>query len=550
MARIFRGKFRGVHFVWGALLCSVVIGAVLFRDAAWAALQSLPTAAFGSWAWSGTAGDASSGAGVGFVHLNCSSNGSCAPVNNNQPNVQLDVDTGAVDGWGWIGVAAADTGTAQSMGWLNFDPAPLPDASAFADTRCSNGSKYPALDPVLYPNPICTSAQLNTSNQQEVSGWARLETLAMYGDTVLGSSGGDNDWGWVLLRGRNSADQAEFGVVYREGALEGWAYSGGGTVPSVGVDPTVGLGWISFSAAGPGSTTGPASGYVSTERGNVYVRGGIENPTGTLSPSQYNATFMILSSTNNTIVNFNSELLGEGTFTEEDYNQMNLPSADNAFSSTLGTLKLDHLTTAVDGVRNIYGNEVVALSSLASMSGDFFLDGGVYTVDNGLSGHQTYALSNAVTFTNGTSALTTGPYDGSGVIVVNGDLVIDANVFYNATQVFDVKNLASVAWIVRGDLIVSPNVSTLSGAFFVIGDDTLDGAHDGAVVTQPAIATQLVVIGLMMARSFDLQRNYEGVFGSDEPSELFYYDGRAVLNTPPGLRDFTTTLPLITADEN
>ena len=134
--------------------------------------------------------------------------------------------------------------------------------------------------------------------------------------------------------------------------------------------------------------------------------------------------------------------------------------------------------------------------------------------------------------------------------MVNGDLVIDSNVYYNATQVFDVKNIASVAWIVRGDLIISPQVSTLSGAFFVIGDDTLDGSYDGAVVTQPVTATQLVVYGLMMARSFDLQRNYQGVFGNDEPSELFYYDGRAVLNIPPGLRDFTTTLPLITADEN
>ncbi len=536
----------GVVSIIGA---SVVLFGVVFHDTAWAVLQSLPTTSFGSWAWSGTA-DVSSSAGVGFVHLNCSSNGTCNPANGNRPNVQIDVDTGAVDGWGWIGVASADTGTAQSMGWLNFDPLPLPDASTFADARCPAGSRYPALDPVLYPNPVCTSAQVNTSNQQEVSGWARLETLAVYGDTILGSLGTDNDWGWVLLRGRNSADQAEFGVLYRDGALEGWAYSGGGTVPSVGVDPLVGLGWISFSAAGPGSTTGPGSGYVSTERGNVYVAGGIKNPAGPLSPSQYNATFMILSSNNNSIVNFSSELLGEGNFTQEDYETLNLPSADNAFASTLGALKLDPLTTMVDGARNVYENEVVPLSSLASFTGDFFLDGAVYVIDNGLSGHQTYTLSNPVTFINGTSALPTGPYDGSGVIVVNGDLVIDSNVYYNATQLFDVKNLASVAWVVRGDLIVSPQVSTLSGAFFVIGDDTLDGSNDGAVVTQPATATQLVLYGLVMARSFDLQRNYEGVFGSDEPSELFYYDGRAVLNTPPGLRDFTTTLPLITADEN
>src|SRR3989338_6174832 len=118
---------RTVVGVVSVLLVGVVVFGMLYRDAAWAVLQSLPTTSFGSWAWSGIAEDATNGAGVGFVHLNCASNGTCNPANGNRPNVQIDVDTGAVDGWGWIGVASADTGTSQSIGWLNFDPLPLPD---------------------------------------------------------------------------------------------------------------------------------------------------------------------------------------------------------------------------------------------------------------------------------------------------------------------------------------------------------------------------------------------------------------------------------------
>lgn len=549
--RSHRQALRIVGFVF--VVCGLFAFAVLLNPTARAALVTLSTEPLQSWAWLGLPSDQNTPTGqapgsatdssIGFVHLNCASNGTCNPLVGSYPNVQVDVDTGAVNGWAWLGSAASDTGGAYALGWIDFDPAPLPDASVYADARCPAGSRYPALDVTLFPDPVCVDARIDVVNQQEVYGWARISTLGAYGDSVLGSTAQDNDWGWVLLRGVNSADGAEFGLLYQEGVLNGWAYSGGGTVPSVGVDPSTGLGWLSFSTAGDGSTSGPVTAYVSTEQGDVYVGGGIENPAGTLSPSQYNATYLILSSNNETVVNFNSELLGEGNFTQTDYEALELPQEANNYTTSLGSLKIDALTTPVDGTRNTYGDEVVALASLSSLSGNVFLDGAVYVIDNGAAGHQSYTLSDAVTFMNGTSALPSGDFDGSGVIVVNGDLVIDAQSFYSATQLFDITNLASVAWIVRGDVIVSPQVANIVGAFIVVGDEVVDGANDGAFITQPSSESSLLLSGLVMARSFQLQRTYQGVPNVDQPAELLYYDGRTVLNPPPGLRDFTSTLP-------
>ncbi len=512
---------------------------VLPHDDVFAVPTDLTTGDFESWAWIGIPNDQNVTEGIltsstlGFIHLNCDSWGTCtSSTYPNYPNVTIDVETGNVDGWAWIGTT--DTSTGYSLGWLNFDPDPLADAT-YADTSCTAPNYFPA--------PPCNTAQIDTSNQQSISGWARFETLAQYGDTMLGTTNHNNDWGWVLLRGENSSDSDEFGVLYRDGHLDGWAYSGGGSLPSGSYTNAAGFGWINFSAYGSGSTTGPVVGYLSTERGNVYSGGGITNPSGTLSPSQYNATFILLSSGGTgSIVNFNSELLGEGNITQEDASTMYLPDSTHDYENQLGSLEIDKLTTVVSGSENIYGDEVVALTSFATLSGDEALDGKVILVDDGSSTE--YTISDAITFINGTSL----GADGSGLIIVDGNLRIDANLYYNNTALTDIKNLASVAWIVRGNLTIGENVSQAVGSFFVIGDVTNDGTNDGVITTEATSASQLVIYGLLMGRSFNFERTYEGVFGNDEPAELIYYDGRILSNTPPGLRDFASVLPIISSE--
>lgn len=521
-----------------AVVAAVIAG--IPNDEAQATPTSLGTDTLQSWAWNGLPVDQNVATGsdttstLGFIHLNCDSWSTCSGgAFNTSPDVQIDTDTGDVSGWAWVGNTSAASD--YSVGWLNFDPDPLTDAT-YADASCTSPNYFPA--------PPCHAAQIDTSNDQTITGWARFETLAAYGDTMLGTTGGNNNWGWVLLNGTNTADGDDFGVIYRDGALEGWAWSGGGTLPSGSFSNEVGFGWINFSSGGSGSVSGPTGGYLSTDRGDVYSRDGISNPPGTLSPSQYNATFLLLGSGGTgSIVNFDSELLGEGNFTAENLPDFELPDSTNDYTNDFGGFDFDKLETVVSGSENVYGDEIVTLPSFATLSGDESLDGKVIIIDGGSTTQ--YTISDAITFMNGTAA----GEDGSGVIIVEGDLLIDSNLYYNNTALTDLKNLASVAWIVKGDLTIGENVNQIVGSFFVIGDDSIgDGLNDGTVTTEATNASQLIVYGLMMGRSFTFQRTYEGVYGQDEPAELIYYDGRIISNPPPGLRDFSSVLPIISSE--
>lgn len=563
---------------------------VLRSDSVMAALTELaPVESFDRWAWSGAPVDqygstegSSPDTAVGFLLLECDTSASvgdpaaCTATSGTSgyayPSVRVDdedgsSDEGSVEGFMWFGTYGDDDSSGYPIGWIDLDPKPL-DTSTYAAAACIlEGSNYPAQP--------CHDAQLNEDNLEEVEGWARIPTIACEGHKVLNGATTcdyndpthvDNDWGWVLMRGTNTADSDEYGVIYRNGTLEGWAWSGGGSLSgSSSYSNAVGLGWIDFSAGSGGSSVGPqGDGYLATEQGDVYVRDGITNPGIGLSPTQYQSTYLIL--TNGTITQFDtagSTTDFEDTSFQLDGNDLEVPDDDNSFSTELGVIDLDKLTTTISGGQNIYNQDVTTITSgsMSTFNGGTFMDGGVYIFDDGSSG-QSYTLDESLTFLNGTSSTPSSTsYNGSGTIIIDGDLTIDANVFYNNTDLQDIKNLASIAWIVLGDLTIGENVSNLVGNYFVLGDDSIDTDGDGVVhygdsdgviytvaPTNGRNGSQLVVYGSMMARKFDLNRNYEGLgegstSGEDEPSELIIYDGRIVANTPPGFQDFSSLLP-------
>lgn len=534
-------------FVFGTTL--LIAGMIYFfgRQSVFAALTELSSDdAFDGWAWSGAPADqgaavegsqgTSAVSPLGFLHLNCASNGSCASEFGNYPKLFVDVDpesptAGEVNGWAWVGSAQADvSGEESSIGWLNFDPQP---SVAFGE--CG------------YPTEPCVDARVDAENGEELYGWARFETLAEYGRTTVGQ----DDWGWVSLRGGIQGDPAyEYGVLYRDGRLEGWAYAGGGTLPGNSYSNAVGFGWLDFSQSSVGSdpATGPATGYFSTAQGDVYASQGISNPSGTLSPAQYNATFLLVGNAEGGFSAFTSEEQGE-TFTDDTYIPYYAPTAENNYQSALGSIDFEKLTTVLDGTNvNVYGDIVERYTTVsqwlaAEGSDDIFLDGRIIVITGAPGPLSSHVLPNSLTFRNGTSSQPrSGAYDGSGTILVQGNLTIQNNVFYNKTALTHTRNLASVAWIVQGDLTITAQVSNLVGAFFVLGNN--EGSA-GRMITQPASFSQLVVYGLAMAKGFTFQRNYQGLYGEDEPAELIYYDGRIVTNTPPGLRDVSSTLPFI-----
>jgi hypothetical protein len=133
---------------------------------------------------------------------------------------------------------------------------------------------------------------------------------------------------------------------------------------------------------------------------------------------------------------------------------------------------------------------------------------------------------------------------GATTFVVYGDLNINRNVTYDNTAISDFKDLPSVAYIVFGDVNISPEVTEVAGNFIVLGADGVNCPDIGCGIINTGSGNKfpLTVNGIMMARKFNMQRAYASVLR--EPSEKVIYDGRLLVNPPPGLADFAKGLPV------
>ncbi|NUM25537.1 MAG: hypothetical protein HUU49_02815 [Candidatus Buchananbacteria bacterium] len=296
-----------------------------------------------------------------------------------------------------------------------------------------------------------------------------------------------------------------------------------------------GLGWIEFGSNG--FTVPP---WLQTKYGDIYAKEGL---TGSGSPS-YNATYRILSGGG--IVNFRS---ARGQDVVSPYfGPINFPTPETRYSNILGKLDLDSLIcvpTSGNTCVNEIGRTVVKINSQSDITQP--MDGKIYYRDGDLT------INNFVEFLNSTNFV-----NAAGTIIVNGDLTINANSSYDDSDALTrFRNLASVAWIVRGDLYIAPGVSELAGNFIVIGDGQNSCSQEEGVsvpgcgeihscYNSTACQNRLTVSGLMMARKFFLEREFP--LGDQEAtfkgSEIIIYDGRLLANTPPGMADFAQSLPI------
>jgi len=72
-----------------------------------------------------------------------------------------------------------------------------------------------------------------------------------------------------------------------------------------------------------------------------------------------------------------------------------------------------------------------------------------------------------------------------------------------------------------------------------------DGAGSGQFITGD-VNRPLEIRGLALASRFHFQRSYGlAADGTRQPSEKIIYDGRLLLNTPPGLEDVAQSLPIV-----
>ncbi|MAF13489.1 MAG: hypothetical protein CMI53_01175, partial [Parcubacteria group bacterium] len=345
-------------------------------------------------------------------------------------------------------------------------------------------------------------------------------------------------------------------VVEQHLALNGWGWNG----VDGGGGNDKGLGWINFNPP-----LSPLFSFLQTEFGDIYALGGL---TGATEAPTYNATYQILA--NDTITQFSSAR--GSAFVDDDFGSIAFPSPETSYSNVLGQIDVNSLKTC-SGIpcRNKFGDEVVTITDqddIPDSSTPASLEGKIYYINGSLS------ITTAKEFLNGA---VNSFENGAGTIIVDGDLTVAADITYDDSDNLEkFRNLASVAWIISGDLIVRPNVKKLAGNYIALGsgtkhcagevtacsDDT-DCSGKCVVGCDPNIAIagcgqiyscegagncsadRLTVSGMMMARKFYFERTFSD--DTETPvrgSEVIIYDGRLLANIPPGLGDFAQALPI------
>jgi hypothetical protein len=338
----------------------------------------------------------------------------------------------------------------------------------------------------------------------EIFGWAKYVAFG--------------EGGWLKLRdntwcGESTNDQCVYFDKVR-GALYGWGWAGGQDGSNL-----TGPGWTQFS----GTMNIP---WFETKYGTVYSRGDVGSAKTTFAPqNRYNATYCVFAK--GSIVNLSSE---QGCL-NAGYSDLGFPETTSQYRTTLGVVDFENL---------LDGEEIVNNSETYNLADAMVLKSKVYhfTSPNGLT------IDKPIAFHNDRDK--GFDYSGAGTIIIEGDLRINKDMNYESAPVTrQIENLASVVWIVKGDVIIAPSVTKLVGLFVVLGKDGVacPNDHCGQFKTgnDTGNPTQLIVSGAIIARKIVFERTYKV---SSRPAEQIIYDGRAAVNVPIGLEDIGKGLPL------
>ncbi len=322
-----------------------------------------------------------------------------------------------------------------------------------------------------------------------------------------------------------------------------------------------GLGWIDFDPENSGSSL--LRPWVQTKFGNIYSQNVIGSAGGyTAPPGQFNATY-IIQTAGSEIYWRSAAAVSDPRYLQPGADVLAFPQSAGNYRSLLGRLDYNAITrSSYPGARGFrqFSGEAFTMGDLATAldpdgDGKLVLDdyinfiNGDLTIDN-------YAAA-PLTFLNGSAAAGTL---GSGLFVVSGDLIIANDIVYDTNSLAPaagdtIKQLASVGWVVRGDVIFEPTVTEAVGAFITIGSPDPDFAPElqefcgdlesdgGKICTgdDSASPQSITISGLLMARKFQFERTFRS---ATVGSEQIVYDGRLIVNTPPGLEDLTRTFPI------
>lgn len=428
-----------------------------------------------------------------------------------------------ITGWAW----------APSVGWICFG------------RSCSSagaGRNYDTGRPKEIENPDLAVIYGDTAGEPApITGWAKIVAWP-------------NDKGWLSLRGDlELPGSGQYGLTFSTTTLEikGLAWNGfrdPGLADSF--SNYKGYGWfcIGETTLCPGTGIQVSVPFLQTVAGDIYVRDSIAPdyaPLGGLS----NATYLILSG--GTIERFISEelYLGDipliqrpGSYVVENYPlALGLPRVDQNYFNLIGSLDVPALLQ----------EKVNAHGSYEKYSGCVNINQGF--VDD--------IVNPRVIIDSGGCDTTLGPAIlrniGATTVIIKGNLSVVNNVSYDSGPVSDFADMPSVSFIVEGDMFISPGVTNLAGNFVVLGRPTgSDPAYNpcpvssgwanatgcGAIYTGASNNNILTSYGIMMARKFFLERTTADVVYS--VAEKIIYDGRLLVNPPPGFKDLSKALPV------
>lgn len=359
------------------------------------------------WGWSSN---------IGWVSLTCQNHNGCA---DHEYYVQ-ETEYNTIKGWAW----------SNTVGWL-----------CFGETCVGLPAQYGTAVPA--EGWIATVRDLGSENKP-IEGWGKFIALG--------------DDGWVSLSCNNSPEHCDVSDYQVKSILGSFESGPRFTLQGMaGWNSTAmgGVGWIEFNPK-----VQKILPWLQTKYGDIYARSGL---TGVEAPS-FNATYRILSG--GQIEKFTS---ARGiNFVDENFGPVDFPTPQTNYSNILGNLDLNRLLC--DGIKdkqsciNNYGRTVLNITSRPACVNqpcvDNPLDNKVYYYNGDMVINQNFEFDNSTDFISG-----------AGTIVVDGDLVINANLTYDGSNnLSKFRNLASVAWIVKGDLKIAGNVNNLAGNFIVIGD--------------------------------------------------------------------------------
>lgn len=337
------------------------------------------------------------------------------------------------------------------------------------------------------------------------------------------------------------------------------------------------FGWLDWGGVTSGSTR-----FIQTRQGNIYAKDNIGNTTTLKAPGGLcNATYLIISEKN--ITNFCSAYTPIATFestpcspstsaTCQAYAPVPFINPQNIYSNLFGRIDLKGIETDVTGgaavKKSKYGAKII---NLTPVSGDISapwktalggatplpLNNQIF-IANPAVGNTTVTLDSAMEFIPGSIASGTV---GNGVLIVNGNLYIKGNMSYKTTvagTVKDLREIASLTVIVKGNVIIDNSVTSVIGSYFVTKNATGTGGKfcttnprasgddcyaAGTTWSTNANQYPLTIHGLIIANAFSFRRAFVGTLLNPQASELIIQDGRLQSNPTRGMEDFINGLP-------